>query len=104
MATPIACTLSSAEQRCHADELLPGLAALAAKRTVLSEGWRLEFTSTAGLLRRIADVVERERQCCTFLRFELVIASVDVPVVLTIDGPPGTGAFLAGLPAARVEP
>jgi hypothetical protein len=100
MAIPVACTLTGAEQRCHADELLPGLAALATARESLPEGWRLTFAPAPGLLLRIADVVERERHCCAFLRFELVVPPAGAPVVLTVDGPPGTGAFLASLPSA----
>jgi hypothetical protein len=100
MHAPIACTLGGDTLRCRADELLPGLAARAASRETIAEGWRLTFAPEAGALARIADVVEHERRCCAFLRFALEVPSDGAPFVLTVDGPPGTGAFLAGLPEA----
>jgi hypothetical protein len=104
MTVPIACTLTSAEQGCHADVLLPGLAALATARESVPEGWRLIFAPDAGVLARIADVVDRERQCCAFLRFELVVPPAGASFVLTIDGPAGSGAFLDSLPSSPPSP
>jgi hypothetical protein len=101
---PLACTLGGADLRCRADDLLPGLAALAHERTALPEGWRLAFRPTPECLRRVADVIERERHCCAFLHFELTVPPGGAPFVLTVTGPPGTGASLAGLPEASTPP
>ena len=97
MTAPIACTLTADEQRCQADALLPGLVAIAASHDIVPDGWRLTFAPAAGIVTRVAAVVERERQCCAFLRFTLVVPAANEPTVLTIDGPPGTGDFLASL-------
>jgi hypothetical protein len=94
---PIACTLTAEELHCGAAELLPGLAAIASQIQPISEGVRLEFAVVPGIVPQIAAVVERERQCCQFLNFELDVASAEGPVTLVMHGPPGTGAFLAGL-------
>jgi len=94
---PIACTLSAHELACGAAELLPGLAAVADAVRPRADGVRLKFAGETGLVTRLAAVIERERQCCQFLRFRLDVAPARGPIMLQIDGPPGTREFLAGL-------
>jgi aspartate racemase len=85
------------ELRCRADELLPGLARVAATCTPLADGYRLEFAPRDGVLARIASVIDRERTCCAFLRFELVVPAGGAPIALAITGPDGTRSFLDGI-------
>lgn len=94
---PIACTLSAHEQACHAAELLPGLAEEAQSVRLAPDGVRLAFAAEPGVVTRLAAVIERERECCQFLRFRLEISPALGPIVLDVDGPPGTASFLAGL-------
>ena len=94
---PIACTLTADELACGATGLLPGLALRAASVQPVPDGVRLEFVAEAGVVSRLAAVIERERQCCQFLRFRLDVAPARGPIMLQIDGPPGTREFLAGL-------
>lgn len=94
---PIACTFTAHELTCGAADLLPGLAEVAESVRAIPEGVRFEFVAAEGLVPRIAAVMERERQCCQFMRFCLEVSPGLGPIVLLIDGPPGTGAFLAGL-------
>ncbi|HEX5436785.1 MAG TPA: hypothetical protein VFW98_06480 [Gemmatimonadaceae bacterium] len=97
--SPLACTLSEEGLRCAADKLLPGLAGAARTVTLLDEGLRLEFDAALGVVPRIADVIERERQCCRFLHFALDVASEGGTIALTITGPAGTRAFLESVSA-----
>lgn len=94
---PIACTLSAHEQGCEAEQLLPGLARDAESVQSVPSGIRLAFSAHDGLVPRIAAVIERERQCCQFMRFRLELSPALGPIVLVIDGPPGTAEFLANL-------
>ena len=71
---PIVCALTPAERQVQREDLLPGLLRLATDRVELSTGYRFRFGNEPGILARIADVVERERQCCRFMRFHIALA------------------------------
>lgn len=94
---PIACTLTSAELQREAADLLPGLIATAEATDWLPNGLRLTFTAEAGLLARIAAVIERERGCCRFFAFRLDIAAGSGTVILEVTGLPGTRGVLEAL-------
>jgi hypothetical protein len=94
---PVACSLSSDELHCHADELIPGLLRDARVVERQQDGVRLEFDSVDGIVTRIASVIEHERRCCRFLTFTLTVPEADGAIVLDLSGPPGTGDFLKSL-------
>lgn len=95
---PVACTLSLSELRARAGDLLPGLVRRADLVEVVENGVRLRFAgSPDDPLGAIVKVIDAERQCCRFLRFDLRIESVDDPVWLTVTGPAGTREFLSEL-------
>lgn len=87
---PIACTLTASDLLKRGDALLPGLFREARGVEPLADGYRLRFPGEAGLLARIASVIEAERQCCRFMRFELVVKPDFGDITLTIQGPEGT--------------
>jgi len=93
--SPIACTLTEAELRAGRDELLPGVVASATARRELPDGLRLELAPSSEQLRRVASLIDRERQCCRFLTFRLEVGAEGAPFVLDVTGPPGTREFLA---------
>jgi amino-acid N-acetyltransferase len=97
---PIVCTLQPGELNARAMELLPGLVSRARALTEMDGGYRLEFSATSDVLRAITDAIDAERQCCRFLRFELVVEPDARGIVLEVTGPEGTKDFLDGL---RVE-
>ena len=97
MTLPIACTLSPETLATRKAGLLPGLAREAELREETADGLRLRFAPAAGVLQRIAGVVDAERQCCRFLRFDLIVAPDQGPIWLSSSGPPGTKEFLAAL-------
>lgn len=102
VATPIACTLSPTELRAEYDALLPGLVAYAVRRHELPRGMRYHFDATAERLRHIADVVQRERECCRFLEFRVGLAIGRASLTLDVTGPGETKRFLSELLAMPV--
>lgn len=94
---PIACTLDPAKYARRRDTLLPGLVAKAESAAVFPEGFRWSFRRSDGLMLALAAVIEAERRCCPFLRFQVTGEPADSPVVLEVTGPPGTRGFLERL-------
>jgi hypothetical protein len=94
---PIACSLTPDELRASRDELLPGLAAGARRRTPLPNGLRLTFDATAARLRQIHAVVVRERRCCAFLDLRPGLSPGGAWLTLDVTGPDGTAELLAEL-------
>ena len=64
-----ACKLSPSELAARRKELIPGLFARAGRVEDIPDGLRFRFASRPGLMSDLARVVERERDCCSFLRF-----------------------------------
>jgi hypothetical protein len=91
---PIACSLDPAELLARREGLLPGLAARALEREALADGFRWRFTPSRELLELIARVIDAERQCCPFFRFELTVEPAGGPVRLAVTGPAGTRELL----------
>ena len=94
---PLACTLTPGDLAARRDELLPGLAAQALERVERPDGFAWRFEARTDVLQAIAGVIERERQCCAFLRFELTVEPAGGPVWLAVTGPAGTKGLLAEL-------
>jgi hypothetical protein len=100
-AMPIACTLLPGELAARASELLPGIARLATSRVPIDGGYRFEFVSSADCLSAIAAMIDAERRCCRFMRFQLTVEPDGGPIRLDVTGPPGTQEFLSGLIASE---
>ncbi len=94
---PVACSLTGAEVNSRRDRLLPGLAARAVGTILTADGCELVFEPAPGILADIAAVIDAERQCCRFLRFDVGVAPAGGPIRMTLSGPPGTREFLASL-------
>jgi hypothetical protein len=92
---PVACTLTPEALAARQEDLLPGLARRASRSELLEDGLRLTFAADA--LTAVAAVVDAERRCCRFLRFDLSVEPEGGPVTLSLTGPAGTREFLAGL-------
>jgi hypothetical protein len=98
---PIECTLTPEELRRGRQALLPGVIARAEAHERVAGGFRFRFTPDAELMAAIAVMIDAERRCCRFLRFQLTAEPDEGPVWLEVTGPPGTDEFLAGwVPAA----
>jgi hypothetical protein len=94
---PIACELDPSDIAARGDELLPGLVRRAAAVEEASEGLRLRFPQSTEVLREITQVIDAERRCCRFLRFQITVESGGGPIWLEVNGPPGTREFLSQL-------
>ena len=94
---PIACTLSEDSLRARGSGLLAQVAHCASAITKIPAGYRLEFTAEPDTLSLLAMMIEAERQCCRFLRFDLRVEPNIGPVSLELTGPEGTQAFLEAL-------
>jgi hypothetical protein len=97
MTLPIACTLSPEALAARKGDLLPSLAREAETREELPNGVRLRFAASPDALPRIASVVEAERHCCRFLRFDVSVEPDGGPISLAVTGPAGAKEFLASL-------
>lgn len=97
---PIACTLTPAAFTVQRDALLPGLLRRAAARHEIANGYAYTFAPADDLLHAIAGTLDRERRCCQFLRFQLIIEPALGPIRVEISGPTGTRDILASLESA----
>jgi hypothetical protein len=94
---PITCSLTPEAIAAGRRGLLPGLADHATERHATPDGYRLTFDASSETLRQVAAVIDAERQCCRWLRFELDVQPDEGPIVLTLRGPEGATAFLTAL-------
>jgi len=94
---PIACTLTPTELQSRRADLLAGLFKTAEGSEATNLGYRFRFAASSEALAKIAEVVDAERQCCRFLRFQLTVEPDRGPLYLEVTGPAGTAEFLADL-------
>jgi hypothetical protein len=94
---PVACTLELSDLNARRSGLLQTLSGRADERRERDDGVVYTFTPAPDLLALIAEVVDAERRCCRFLRFELTVEPGEGPVHLRLSGPPGTREFLRDL-------
>jgi hypothetical protein len=92
---PVACTLTPGTIAIRKAGLLPGLVGRAESKEDMQDGVRFRFPPDA--LTAVVATVDAERQCCRFLRFEIVVEPDAGPIWLSLTGPPGTREFLDSL-------
>lgn len=92
---PIACSLSREAFQARMTQLGAGVLASAAHHEPLPNGHRWRFQSTRNTIARLGPLIDSERQCCRFLRFDLHAAADLGEVVLDVTGPEGTVEFLS---------
>jgi hypothetical protein len=94
---PVACTLSPEALKTRREGLLSGLLGRADAHEELPHGHRLRFASAHDTLSLIAGAVDAERECCRFLRFQIVVEPDGGPISLELTGPSGTREFVTAL-------
>ena len=92
---PIACTLSGPELRDREKTVLKAFAAHVRKIEARPDGYAIEVAATDEGLATAMVLIQVERLCCPFLRFDLTVQAHAGPVHLTVSGPPGVREFLA---------
>jgi hypothetical protein len=93
----IVCTLGPEALKARQSGLLSRVGALSTRIVRMTAGYRFEFASDGEILPLLAGMIDAERQCCRFLRFELIVEPDAGPISLEVTGPPGTLEFLDAL-------
>jgi hypothetical protein len=93
----VACTLGPAALQARRQGLLTDLVRRADRNEPLADGHRLHFAASGDILGLIARVIDAERLCCRFLRFQVTVEADEGPIVLELTGPEGTRDFLSAL-------
>ena len=97
----VSCKLKADEIAARRQKLIPGLFDRAVQATDLADGIRFRFDPAPSLLRDLAKVIEREQDCCSFLRFTLTTEPGAGPVILDVTGPAGTAEMLRSLGSSK---
>jgi hypothetical protein len=92
---PIACTLSPDQLNERREGPIRDVAARAVEITECGEGYALRFPADDATFAAVVALVDGERRCCAFLRFDLAVEPGGRGLALAITGPSGTKAFLA---------
>ena len=91
---PIVCTLGPEALKARKAGLLARVAGLSNHTVKIGGGYRFEFTPDRETLSLIAEMIDAERQCCRFLRFDLIVEPDFGPLSVEVTGPSGTQEFL----------
>lgn len=94
---PIACSLTDADLAARRSNLFGRVLSLATGRTLTGDRLELRFPGSDEALELVVEVLRAERECCRFLRFEMVAEPDLGPLRLVVSGPSGTGDFLRSL-------
>ena len=63
----------------------------------LPDGLRLHFAHRVGLLAELVHIIEQERLCCQFLRFQITVEPSGGSLIFEVTGPEGTRELLRAL-------
>ena len=91
------CKLSPEQLAAQRHELIPGLFKRADKVEDIKNGLRFHFKSEPGLLTDLARIMEKEHDCCSFLRMQVTMEPSEGPVTFEVTGPEGTAEMLRKL-------
>jgi hypothetical protein len=101
---PIACTLSEPALREREKTVLAAFGAQVRKVERRSDGYVIEVAATDDGVAAAMALIDVERRCCPFLRFDLTVEPGAGPVRLALTGPPGVREFLATWLERRAVP
>lgn len=94
---PIACCLSSEELRHREATLVVEFKSITGDVEELHDGYAFRMPGDSKSLAITAGLISAERECCPFLRFELLAEPKLGPLVLRVTGPSGSKEFLKSL-------
>ena len=90
----IACRLTGPEFRERERTLLARFKSEFVAVNELTNGYAVRIPGDQDSLRLVCDLMAAERNCCPFLKFELVAEPEMGPITLSLTGPSGTKEFL----------
>ena len=91
---PIACSLTDSDFQERRAGVLTTVRGGVVETRELEDGYAYQFPSDVSWLATLANLIAVERECCSFLRFNLRIEPGEGPIWLELTGPPGTKDFL----------
>lgn len=91
---PIACCLSTSQLREREATLIAEFKSGVIAVEEIQDGYIFHLTGDGSRMKTICNLIEAERQCCRFLKFELNAQPNMGPLHLAITGPVGTKEFL----------
>ena len=93
---PLACGLTGPEKTGRLRELARMLSQCIGDVRELENGYEVTVPGTDTWLAAVTEFIARERECCPFLAFALVLEPQRGPLILRIQGPSGVKEFLRG--------
>jgi hypothetical protein len=94
MGFPLACTLTEAELRERRRTILESMREVTIHTEPIPDGYSYRFNPTSEVLGLLSNLVDLERQCCSFLTFKIVVEPQQ-PIRLEVTGPPEAKAMVA---------
>lgn len=91
---PVACSLTDAELQQRRETVLEKVRSAVVGTRELDDGYAYRLPANEEWLTTLVNLVNLERQCCPFLRFNIIVEPGDGPLWLELTGPPGTKEFL----------
>jgi hypothetical protein len=91
---PVMCTLSDSEMREREASLLARFKSGVIAAEELADGYSFCLAGDREWLAIVAELIIAERECCRFLKFELLADPRMGPITVRITGPDGTKPFL----------
>jgi len=91
---PVACTLSGPEKREREATLIAQVKSGVIGVEELEDGYAFRLPGDQKWLLLVTEVMAAERDCCPFLKFQLIAEPAMGALMLRITGPEGTQEFL----------
>ena len=91
---PVVCSLNGPEFQQRRNNVLLRVSKAIVETKELEDGYAFRFPSEAIWIGELANLITLERQCCSFLRFNLRLDPGAGPIWLELSGPAGTKDLL----------
>lgn len=91
---PVACTLSAGDLREREATILAQFRDAVTGMEELPDGYAFRLPGDRNCVTTVATLIAAERECCPFLKFEMVAHPNHGSLIVRISGPVGTKEFL----------
>ncbi len=90
------CNLAPAEQVERREAIRSDILSRTLSRERTEEAWVLAFADEPGLIATLAEYIQLEQACCSFLRFEMIVEPHGAGTQLKLGGEPEALDFISG--------